>query len=83
VLYPDPTSTPARFVLEGEIPSPIHVPPACPLHTRCPLARPECATIPIRLEELAPGHASACTRAIAESWTTVPDVEPVAAMVGD
>ncbi|HEU5433479.1 MAG TPA: oligopeptide/dipeptide ABC transporter ATP-binding protein [Thermomicrobiales bacterium] len=84
VLYPDPAATPARFVLSGEIPSPIHVPPACPLHTRCPLAQPECATMPIRLTELAPAHESACTRAIGEGWTTVPEARSAALTpVGD
>ena len=73
VLHPDPTIEPARFVLAGEIPSPIHVPPACPLHTRCPLARTECTTVPIRLVELQPRHATACTRAINEQWPTVPE----------
>jgi oligopeptide/dipeptide ABC transporter ATP-binding protein len=73
VLYPDPMIEPARFVLSGEIPSPIHVPHACPLHTRCPLARTECATEPIHLVALQPGHATACTRAINEQWRTVPE----------
>jgi oligopeptide/dipeptide ABC transporter ATP-binding protein len=78
VLYPDPGATPSRFVLTGEIPSPINVPPACPLHTRCPLAIATCATIPIELAELAPAHLTACTRAIAESWRCVPEAEPAA-----
>ncbi len=73
VLYPDPAIEPARFVLAGEIPSPIHVPPACPLHTRCPLARSECRTVPIRLIELQPGHETACTRAVNEQWRSVPE----------
>lgn len=73
VLYPDQTLEPARFVLDGEIPSPIHVPPACPLHTRCPLALEACARIPIALTGLQPNHETACTRAINERWQTVPD----------
>lgn len=73
VLYPDPAIEPTRFILAGEIPSPIHVPPACPLHTRCPLARTECATVPIRLVELQSCHATACTRAINERWSCVPE----------
>jgi oligopeptide/dipeptide ABC transporter ATP-binding protein len=78
VLYPDPAATPSRFVLTGEIPSPINVTLACPLHTRCPLAIEACASIPIRLAELEPGHFTACTRAIAENWRSVPEIEPVA-----
>jgi oligopeptide transport system ATP-binding protein len=76
VLYPDPSATPSRFVLTGEIPSPIDVPPACPLHNRCPLALAECSSIPIRLAELELGHFTACTRAIDESWRKVPEVRP-------
>jgi oligopeptide transport system ATP-binding protein len=75
VLYPDPFATPARFVLTGEIPSPINVPAACPLHNRCPLALPACSKIPIQLAELEPRHFTACTRAISEGWRTVPEVE--------
>jgi oligopeptide/dipeptide ABC transporter ATP-binding protein len=75
VLYPDRFATPARFVLTGEIPSPINVPAACPLHNRCPLALPACSTIPIQLAELELRHFSACTRAISEGWRSVPEVE--------
>ncbi len=73
VLYPDPKSLPVRFELSGEIPSPIHVPPACPLHTRCPLAEPACSTDPVSLAEIGPGRMTACTRAIRERWAIVPD----------
>ena len=31
-----------RIMLEGEVPSPIHVPVGCPFSTRCPECRPEC-----------------------------------------
>jgi oligopeptide transport system ATP-binding protein len=78
VLYPDPTATPSRFVLTGEIPSPITVPEACPLHSRCPLALPACSVIPIRLAQLESGHFTACTRAIEEGWRTVPEARSTA-----
>jgi oligopeptide/dipeptide ABC transporter ATP-binding protein len=81
VLYPDPEAAPTRFVLSGEIPSPINVPTGCPLHNRCPLARPECVTVPIELAELEPGHLTACTRAIREGWHAIPEPPPVPPLV--
>lgn len=50
-----------RFApLSGEIPSPLHPPPGCHFHPRCPNAGPRCkAEIPA-LREIAPGHVAAC-----------------------
>jgi oligopeptide/dipeptide ABC transporter ATP-binding protein len=39
-LFPDPKRTVPRFLLKGEIPSPINLPTGCHLHQRCPWARP-------------------------------------------
>ena len=67
VLYPDPTRDQPRFLLQGEIPSPIDLPPGCPLHARCPWARPECnASVP-PLEAVLPGRRVACFRAREEN----------------
>jgi oligopeptide/dipeptide ABC transporter ATP-binding protein len=59
IPVPDPDVKVERLVLAGEIPSPIDIPSGCRLRSRCPLAQPVCAE-PVRLREIAPGHAVAC-----------------------
>lgn len=56
----DPRKKKERIVLQGELPSPANPPTGCPFHTRCPLARPECAQIKPTLKEVKPGHKVAC-----------------------
>lgn len=46
--------------LKGEIPSPIHLPSGCLFHDRCPLAKPECASVAPTLREVEQGHFVAC-----------------------
>ena len=48
------------FAVKGEIPSPLHPPPGCHFHPRCPHAMPRCAVEIPALKEVAPGHVSAC-----------------------
>ncbi len=62
VMYPDPRQRRSDFRLEGEIPSAIHLPSGCPLHTRCPLAIAECRSVLPPLEEKAPGRIASCLR---------------------
>jgi oligopeptide/dipeptide ABC transporter ATP-binding protein len=61
VPIPEPQARRERFVLSGEVPSPIAVPSGCPLRTRCPLAQSVCQQPP-PLREVAPGHHVACHR---------------------
>jgi oligopeptide/dipeptide ABC transporter ATP-binding protein len=63
VLYPDPREQLSRFVLKGEIPSPIDLPPGCHLYRRCPWAVEACNAAYPDLEELSPGRRVACYRA--------------------
>lgn len=46
--------------VKGEIPSPLHPPPGCHFHPRCPLATDRCRIEAPALRTLAPGHQAAC-----------------------
>ena len=46
--------------VKGEIPSPIHPPPGCHFHPRCPHAFERCKAEVPALKEIAPGRLSAC-----------------------
>ncbi|MEO1104269.1 MAG: ABC transporter ATP-binding protein, partial [Pseudomonadota bacterium] len=61
-LPPDPTANLSRHVLEGEVPSPIHLPPGCRFSGRCPLAIDHCRAALPPLIEAGPGHHAACIR---------------------
>ena len=63
VLYPDPKMVLPRFILSGEIPSPIDLPAGCYLHQRCPWAMERCATAYPGLEQMQQDHWAACFRA--------------------
>jgi peptide/nickel transport system ATP-binding protein len=46
--------------IKGEIPSPLHPPPGCHFHPRCPHAMPICSQVVPKLKNVAPDHRSAC-----------------------
>jgi oligopeptide/dipeptide ABC transporter ATP-binding protein len=50
----------AARLLEGELPSPIDLPPGCRFASRCPYRFPRCDDVEPTLREAAPGHVVAC-----------------------
>ncbi|MCJ7626527.1 MAG: ATP-binding cassette domain-containing protein [Anaerolineaceae bacterium] len=56
----DPTIREEKPALLGEPPSPIHIPPGCVFHPRCPLAIESCRINIPELIEVEPGHFTAC-----------------------
>ncbi len=51
-----------RKVLEGELPSPVHLPPGCAFQTRCPWADDRCRSEQPALKDYGGGHLAACHR---------------------
>ncbi|MCG8424780.1 MAG: ATP-binding cassette domain-containing protein [Proteobacteria bacterium] len=56
----DPRDRQQRPVLEGDVPSPIDLPPGCPFAARCPHTDERCRNENPQLIELAAGHGVAC-----------------------
>jgi oligopeptide/dipeptide ABC transporter ATP-binding protein len=57
---PDESEQRERIVLEGDVPSPIHPPPACRFHPRCRYATGVCREIEPPLVDYGNGHLAAC-----------------------
>ena len=61
VPIPDPTIKRQRIPLQGDVPSPIHPPPGCHFHTRCPIAQKgQCDVVKPELKSVGDGHWVAC-----------------------
>jgi peptide/nickel transport system ATP-binding protein len=61
VPSPDPSAGRTRIRLQGEIPSPLDVPPGCPFASRCPRkVGAVCDTMPPPAREAADGHLIFC-----------------------
>ncbi len=63
VLLPNPTiRRESRISLAGEIPSPIDLPKACYLASRCPMVEERCRSRMPEVETVEPGHLVRCYR---------------------
>ena len=62
IPIPDPETArnKHRIPLEGDVPSPLHMPSGCPFRPRCRFAEERCARECPSLTEVAPGHRIAC-----------------------
>ena len=64
VPIPDPVveAQRERIILTGDVPSPMHPPPGCVFHTRCPIAIDDCKIEMPELREVSADHWVACIR---------------------
>lgn len=62
VPIPDPKTAreSKRIVLEGDVPSPLHMPSGCPFRSRCKYATDQCAAQRPELKDRGNGHMVAC-----------------------
>ncbi len=62
IPIPDPKLERSRpkYILKGEMPSPINPPVGCPFHTRCPIAKDICRVKAPPFTEVYPGRFAAC-----------------------
>jgi len=65
VLPEEEAVKPPLIVSEGEIPSPVNVPPGCAFHTRCSEMREDCDADEPRLIEVKKGHFVRCHKCAA------------------
>ena len=60
VPIPNPGRKRERVILQGEVPSPVNLPPGCAFHTRCPIAEDRCRREAPPLRPVGAGHRVAC-----------------------
>ncbi|MFQ5835798.1 MAG: ABC transporter ATP-binding protein [bacterium] len=57
---PNPRSFRKQVILEGDVPSPINLPPGCRFHTRCRYVKSICQENEPELKNIGNGHLTAC-----------------------
>jgi len=60
VPQPDTSQKKERMVLQGDVPSPVHPPPGCSFHPRCPYREDICDKVEPQLEFGADNHGASC-----------------------
>ncbi len=60
IPLPDPEAEKKHIILEGDVPSPVNVPPGCPFHTRCKYVSDRCKTEIPKMKKLRHGHCVSC-----------------------
>lgn len=69
VLWPNPSHRGRIVVLQGEVPSPIHLPAGCYFASRCPLREATCEESYPQFLPITQGHSAACFVAQREHGT--------------
>ncbi|HUI18785.1 MAG TPA: dipeptide ABC transporter ATP-binding protein [Alphaproteobacteria bacterium] len=70
IPLPAPHSTRRHLILEGDVPSPLAVPPGCRFHTRCPYAAERCREEAPAFADDGQGHFTAC-----HFWREIPPAD--------
>ncbi|RAP35574.1 peptide ABC transporter ATP-binding protein [Candidatus Marinamargulisbacteria bacterium SCGC AAA071-K20] len=52
IPIPDPSKKHKPTILQGDIPSPLHIPSGCRFHPRCPQVKPECSKVSLSLKRV-------------------------------
>jgi oligopeptide transport system ATP-binding protein len=60
IPVPDPSIQKEEVLLQGDVPSPINIPPGCRFHPRCPYMTEKCKREVPPLFERSKGHLTAC-----------------------
>lgn len=60
IPIPDPKMKRERTIIEGDVPSPIHIPKGCRFHPRCPLVIGICLEEEPAFKQVSPDHWVAC-----------------------
>ncbi len=60
IPMPNPRGKRQRIILQGDVPSPISVPPGCTFHPRCPIVKDNCKVDEPVLEQKVPDHYASC-----------------------